>query len=140
MKVGALSKLNVDDTEFGVFQRSSSWANLSHNSDDDVIVFYDTIISMLMSLGAGDLDEIDLPGIVGAYVLNSRPDYKISCVVRTKPEYLVFGFLRDKNEAIRDKFNEALKAIRDDGTLSAITSRYMKVDGPADAVEFDRFS
>ena len=100
MKVGALSKLNVDDTEFGVFQRSSSWANLSHHSDDDVIVFYDTIMSMLMSLGAGDL---------------------ISCVVRTKPEYLVFGFLRDKNESLRDKFNEALKAIREDGTLSAIT-------------------
>ena len=76
VKVGALSKLNVDDTEFGVFQRSSSWANLSHHSDDDVIVFYDTIMSMLMSLGAGDLDEIDLPGVVEAYVLNSRPDYK----------------------------------------------------------------
>ena len=52
----------------------------------------------------------------------------------------MFGFLRDKNESLRDKFNEALKAIREDGTLSAITSRYMKVDGAAEAVEFGRFS
>ena len=139
VRVGALSKLNVDDSEFGIFQRSTMWTNLSRHSGDDVIVFYDTIMSMLMSLGAGDIDEVDLPGIVGAYVLNSRPDYKISCVVRTKPEYLAFGFLKDKNESLRDKFNEALKAIKDDGTLSALTARYMKVDGLPESVEFERF-
>ena len=139
VRVGALSKLNVDDSEFGIFQRSTMWTNLSRHSGDDVIVFYDTIMSMLMSLGAGDIDEVDLPGIVGAYVLNSRPDYKISCVVRTKPEYLAFGFLKDKNESLRDEFNEALKAIKDDGTLSALTARYMKVDGLPESVEFERF-
>ena len=52
-----------------------------------------------MLLVAGDFDEIDLPGVVGAYVLNSRPDYELSCI-------------------------EALKAIRDDSTLSAITSYF----------------
>ena len=139
VKVGALSKLNVDDTEFSIFQRSAAWTNLSHHSDDDVIVFYDSIMSMLMSLSAGDIDEIDLPGIVGAYVLNSRPDYKISCVVRTKSEYLAFGFLKDKGEALRDKFNTALKAIREDGTLAALTARYMNVDGTPEPVKFERF-
>lgn len=140
VKVGALSKLNIDDSEFSIFQRSATWANLSRHSGEDVIVFYDTIMSMLMSLGAGDIDEVDLPGIVGAYVLNSRPDYKISCVVRTKPEYLAFGFMKDKSEALRDKFNTALKAIREDGTLAALTARYMKVDGLPESVEFTHFT
>lgn len=142
LRVGALSKLNVGDEEFSIFQRSASmWGNLPGNhGKDDVIVFYDSIMTMLMSLGGGDLDEVDLPGIVGAYVLNSRPDYKISCVVRTKPEYLAFGFLKDKNETLRDKFNEALKAIKEDGTLAALIAHYMKVDGEAEAVNFERFA
>ena len=99
-----------------------------------------TLYCPCLCLWGGDLDEIDLPGIVGAYVLNSRPDYKISCVVRTKPEYLAFGFLKDKNETLRDKFNEALKAIKEDGTLAALIAHYMKVDGEAEAVNFERFA
>ena len=95
---------------------------------------------MILSLNAGDLEEIELPAIVGAYVMNSRPDYKISCTVRTRPEYLAFGFLKDKNEALRDKFNESLAAIKADGTLDAMKTRYLRTDGETESATFEKFA
>lgn len=95
---------------------------------------------MLMALNNNDIDEMDLPGIVGAYVMNSRPDFKINCVVRTKPEYLAFGFLKNKGEDLCAKFNDALKAMKSDGTLDNIRQRYLKVAGEQESVEFAKFT
>ena len=99
LRVGCLAKSNLDTEEFYLFLRSeNTWSNLPGHSDDDHPVYYDSIMSMLMSLGSGEVNEIDLPGVVGAYVLNSRPDYRITCVVRMNKENLAFRDLRGNRD------------------------------------------
>ncbi len=141
VRVGVLSKLNTDEGDFTGFIRTERlWKGLNNHSSDDIIVFYDSILSMLLSMNAGDLEEIELPEIVGSYVISNRPDYKISCTIKTQPEYLAFGFLKDKGEGLRDKFNEALAAVKADGTLDAMKKRYLVTDGETESAVFEKFS
>lgn len=139
--VGVLSKLNVDEGNFAGFIRTEGmWKNLSGNhGDNDIIVFYDNILSMVLSLNAGDISEMELPEIVGKYVMRNRPDYKVFCNIKTRKECLAFGFLKDKNEALRDKFNEALSAIKADGTLASLKEKYLRTDGEKTSVAFEKF-
>ena len=53
---------------------------------------------------------------------------------------LVFGFLKNKNEALRDKFNDALAAMKADGTLEAMKERYLKTDGNTESAVFEKFA
>ena len=141
VRVGVLSKLNTEEGDFAGFIRTEGlWKGLGNHDGDNIVVFYDSILSMLLSLGAGDLEEIELPEIVGSYVMSNRPDFKISCTVKTKPECLAFGFLKDKNEALRDKFNEALAAIKADGTLDTMKKHYLKTDGETESAAFEKFA
>ena len=141
LRIGALAKLNSDTDEYASFYRTWNAGNLpAEHGKDDRFVFFDSTMSMLMALGNGDVDEIDLPGIVGAYVMNMRPDFEIKHVVKTKPEYLAFGFLRNKGEDLCAKINGALKEIKSDGTLADMYKRYLKVDGTVESVEFTKFS
>ncbi len=140
LRIGALAKLNSDTDEYASFYRKWNAGNLpGEHADDDVFVFFDSMMSMLMALGNGDVDEIDLPGVVGQYVVNMRPDFQVIHIVRTKPEYLAFGFLKDKGEDLCAKFNAALKEIKSDGTLQNMYERYLKVDGTVESVTFTKF-
>ena len=141
VRVGVLSKLNTEEGDFTGFIRTEGlWKGLNNHGGDDIIVFYDSVLSMLLSMSAGELEEIELPEIVGSYVMSSRPDYKISCTVKTRPEYLAFGFLKGKGEGLRDKFNEALSAMKSDGTLDAMKKRYLRTDGETESATFEKFA
>ena len=48
---GTLSKLNIDEDDFTNFLRKT----LGQENGGDVVVFYDSILSMVLSLGAGDI-------------------------------------------------------------------------------------
>ena len=140
VSVGCLSKSNIDPEEFILYLSSGNlWSNLPGHSNNDTALFYDSIMSMMMALGSGEVDEIGLPGVVGAYVLNSRPDFKITCMVRMNKENLAFGFMKGRGESLRDKFNEAIQAIKADGTMRDIIARYMKVDGAPESIPFENF-
>ena len=83
---------------------------------------YDSILSMTLSLGAGDIDEMGLPEIVAQYVLSSRPDFKIFKTEDLKyKQYLAFGFM-EKNEELCKKFNDALKDIKSDGSAAGFNT------------------
>ena len=90
---------------------------------------------MLMALNAGEIDEIRLPKAVGEYILNTNPDYKISCVSRTKEAYFVFGFLKDEGVIHQKNFNRALRQMKKDGSLDALKRLYF-----VDAVKNDPVS
>ena len=60
--------------------------------------------------------------------------------IKTRPEYLAFGFLKDKNEGLRDKFNKALAAIKADGTLDAMKKRYLVTDRETESAKFEKFA
>lgn len=106
---------------------------------DDRIILYDNLQSLMMSLFKGDIDEADLPGIVGSYVLKTNPDLKVKCIVRLKSQFLVFGFTKN-NEELRDKFNKALSDMKADTTLDALKKRYLKADSKNESsIEFKNF-
>ena len=120
--VGVLAQLNMTENEYSKFiaegRETIGWHFLSRK--DENFVFYDSLLSMQMALRAGKIQEIQLPEIVGEYFLNSTPNlYKISCVTQVRPTYLAFGFLK-KNTALQEKFNEAIKALKEDGTLEKL--------------------
>lgn len=133
---GMLSKLNADEDDFTNFLRK----NTAQGDSDSVVIFYDSILSMVLSLGAGDIDEMGLPQIVGEYVVNSRPDFKINSIYSTKSKhYLAFGFL-ETNEELCKKFNDALKELKADGTLEALKAKYLKTDGETESIAFEKFA
>ncbi len=133
--VGMLSKLDITEND---------WKNfiLKYHSeaDDCVFVFYDSILSMTLSLGAGDIDAMALPEIVAQYVINSRPDLKVGRIIKSDyKQYFVFGF-SEKNEELCKKFNDALKEIKSDGTLDKLKERYLKTDGEIESISFANFA
>ena len=136
--VGMLSKLDITENDW----KNSILKYLKYHSeaDDYVFVFYDSILSMTLSLGAGDIDAMALPEIVAHYVINNRPDLKVSRIIKPEyKQYFVFGF-SEKNEELCKKFNDALKDIKSDGTLDKLKERYLKTDGEIESISFENFA
>ena len=136
LTVGLLSKMNIEENNF---------SNYMHKVDsveygDDTFVFYDSILSMTLALGAGDIDSMALPEVVAQYIINSRPDLKIRKAVNFKyKQYLAFGFL-EKDEELCKKFNDALKEIKSNGTLDKLQERYLKTDSETGSISFENFA
>ena len=145
--VGLLTKLNSTQEEYKVYMdaalSSGLWTLFTVESQSTAFfVFYDSLIAMQMGLNSGEVDEIDLPGVVGKYMVNINPNYAVACVARmSKPVYLAFGFLEKDGTELRNKFNEALKAMKADNTLSLLHTEYLSEPGTKEAhpVTFEKF-
>ena len=133
LRVGALTKYTENPSE--------NWNVLKGiHSKNDKIEFYDSLQEIIMALFRGNIDEADLPGIVGSYVINSNPGLKINCIVRMKSQYLVFGFRQDSKE-LRDKFNSALSELKADKTLETLKKRYLRSNAVTESrIEFMSFN
>ena len=133
-KIGHLSKVNMTSEEFTKF------------SDNDVSkgktaiftagqpypmthVFYDSLMAMQMALNAGEVDAISLPEDVAEYLMRLNDGYKIVSIVRTLPSTLSFGFRKDDDPAMRNKFNEALMSMKADGTHAILREKYIAEPG-----------
>lgn len=128
LRVGALTRLNSDAENFSAFYRlHQKWDHLpgAHRTATNVVVFHDSIMSMMMALGNNDIEEMDLPEVVAAYVLNERSDFKVTCTGETSSEKLAFGFLKNKSEELRDKFNGAIESMKSDGTLEKFKTQFL---------------
>ena len=125
--VGVLAQLNMTEEEYKNFvldgRETVGFNFLSHGNEN--FRCYDSLLTMQMALNAGEISEVQLPEIVGEYFANSSPAYIVSCVSQVRPTYLAFGFL-DKNEKLRDKFNEALLSMKEDGTLEKMRLDYIE--------------
>ena len=88
------------------------------------IHFYNSLMSMLMSLRSGRIDEIMLPESTGYYVMKMNSRYQGQSYTSMFNFSLSFGFL-EGNEKLRDEFNVALAAMREDGTLKALENEYV---------------
>ena len=146
IKVGLLSKLNVSQEEFNKFvkeQRDSGKSSLfsAGGEAEKSYVYYDSLMSLIMAVNAGEVNEILLPEDVAEYVLNINDSYKVSRILRGPQMYLSFGFRKDDDPALRRKFNEALMSMQADGTLAILQAKYIDEPGigePA-SVEFGRY-
>ena len=126
--VGVLSQLNMNEDDYRNFviegRNKAGFNFLSH--DDESFRYYDSLLTMQMALNAGEISEVKLPEIVAEYFINSNPSvYKVACVSQFRPTYLAFGFLA-KNTALRDRFNAALKAMKEEGTLENLRIKYLE--------------
>ena len=141
--VGFLSRLNISEEEFSNMlrksQRAGSWRKLSGKHDLTNVKFYDSLTMMLLALDRNEIDEVSLPQIVSEYLVKTVPEYDISCITQTKASMgLAFGF-REDNQALAEKVNEALKAMKADHTLAELQGVYLYDRGKKTAAKFSTF-
>ena len=125
--VGVLAQLNMSEEEYNdyVTESRNNVGFSFYVSDDGKCRFYDSLLTLQMALNAGEVQEVRLPGIVGEYFVNSSPTYGISAVSVSRPTYLAFGFL-ERNAALRDKINQVLKELKEDGTIENLRVQYIE--------------
>lgn len=137
IRLGLLSKLNSSEEEF-----LETWKKTyaPKNENLEIIVkFYDNLNAMQMALNAMEIHEMILPDVVANYIMNVNREYVSSIVLRSKGMGLAFGFREDSRE-LRDQFNTALSALRDDWTLASLEGVYITSfnDNP-EPVKFRKF-
>ncbi|MBQ9433060.1 MAG: transporter substrate-binding domain-containing protein [Synergistaceae bacterium] len=141
--IGYLSRLNTSEEEFARIiqnaQRTGSWRILSARHDLHGVKFFDSLTAMHMALDRKDIDEIALPEVVGDYLAVADPRIEECCVSRTNASMsLALGFLKE-NAALAEKFNAALRAMREDWTLAELQGIYIHNKGNPKPVKFSTF-
>ncbi|MBR1485658.1 MAG: transporter substrate-binding domain-containing protein [Synergistaceae bacterium] len=126
--VGTLAQLNTSEEEYKNFvldmRGEVGFSFLNH--EDEKFRYYDSITALQLALNAGEISEIHLPDVVGEYFVKSNPSYyAVSCVTQVKSTYLALGFL-SKNTEYRDKINNALALMKEDGTLENLRVEYIE--------------
>lgn len=142
--VAQLAKPNdISEIDFSKFLEprfQSGWTVFDHNHAID-FQYYEDLSGMLMALDAGTVDEITLPRFVAEYVVRTNPELEICCV-EAMPENMTlrFGFREDENDLLA-QMNEAIAAMKGDGTLDALINSYMKPNAGEEltSVQFDSF-
>ncbi len=105
---------------------------------------YDSLQSMQMALNSGEVDQIMLPEAVGEYLMKFNNDYIVAAIFRGLPGMyisLALGFRKGDDPSMLNKFNEAIKAMKDDGTMAVLREKYItEADTPAPKpVTFEKF-
>ena len=125
--VGVLAQLNMTESEYEAFvldgRRNVGWNFLSYGSER--FRYYDSLSAMQLALNIGEIAQIQLPEVVAEYFVKSDVNsYTVSGVSQFKTTYFAMGFL-EKKAALRDRFNEALKALKENGTLEKLVKDYI---------------
>ncbi len=135
-KIGMLAGLNASEQKYQAsleIQAKRSKTKLAHHE----YVMYDNLNGMLMGLGGGDISELSTYESVADYLLERRAELthledhdfnpplidKFCCAVKAD------------NKELLDDINGALKSMKADGTLEALTEKYINdVKGEPEAV------
>ena len=100
-----------------------------------IVHFYDSLLAMQMALRASQVDEIVLPEPVVMYLMANNPnEYEIQFSLNMMPSTISFGF-KAGNTALKKDFDEAIKAMKKDGTLMTIQERFITNVGSGDPEE-----
>lgn len=144
--IGLLTQLNMTQEEFQTYMDAALsaglWTMFSTGGEETAFfVFYDSLNAMQLGLDRGEVDEIDLPEAVGEFMINVNPKYSIAAISTFKPVSFVFGFREEDGAALRDKFDSALKAMKEDRTLPLLHSDYITEPGVRELkpVTFEKF-
>lgn len=129
IEIGFLTRLKTSETEFFKLMLSSwatkGWAILGGDHSVDSARFYDSLTLMQMALSKHEIEEMLLPDFVAEYLLKVNKNYEPCCISNSGTMALCFGFLGDNRE-LAQKWNEALNSMRNDWTLIALASKYVK--------------
>ncbi|ADV09287.1 ABC transporter substrate-binding protein [Mesorhizobium ciceri] len=91
---------------------------------------YDTQQNLLLDLSAGRVDAAvsDIPGM--EYSFTKMKDLVVKERIKTGEQY---GLMMTKDHPLLGKLNDALSAMKKDGTLAAIHKKWFGSDAPADS-------
>ena len=130
--VGVLSRLDLPEE---ILQPNKSVADMRQYIRTAIFTgsapsfkYYDSMVSMLMALNAGEIDAVYLPESVAEYVLRKNPKAYVQVFVLLNGWLNLVMGLKEGNEALRDKISTAITDMVNDGTLSLLI-RY-HVQGP----------
>jgi polar amino acid transport system substrate-binding protein len=80
-----------------------------------------------MDLKAGRVDVIAVDQVLGEYTNNNMDGAMKECTYSLGDDYYVIGFAKD-NTQLRDKVNDAVKALVDNGTAAEISNNWFGKD------------
>ena len=89
-----------------------------------VVHFYNSLMTMLMGLRSGKVDEVILPEFTGRYVLKMNSQYELKFTSLMLVSRLSFGFPKDRPE-LKAEIDEAITAMTEDGTLKRLEETYI---------------
>ena len=120
-KVGALMPIGLD--EEGYKRWTKNIAELEGQpagyNAPSTVVFFDNMNSMIMALKSKQIDRFATPKTVGNYIVKHNDDLKL-IDDNLKP---ILGYsmaMQEKSQAQIDEINEAIAAMRADGTLQKL--------------------
>lgn len=111
--------------------------------DSIALKYYDSLALMQLALDRGEINVMSVPFPVGQFVLNSNSDYVLKGLdwwFTSSACTFNCAFL-EKNSALSERFNEALRDMKNNGVLAILENKYVS-DADADdiaPVEFEKF-
>lgn len=102
-------------------------ANEEYDSFKDNISEYDKYDTAIMDLKAGRVDVIAVDQVLGEYTNNNLGGEMKECTYSLGDDYYTIGCAADNTE-LRDKINETLKTLIDNGTASEISENWFGRD------------
>lgn len=102
-------------------------ANEAYESFKDNISEYETYDTAIMDLKAGRVDVIAVDQVLGEYTNNNLGGEMKECTYSLGDDYYVIGFEKSNTE-LRDKVNDAIKALIDNGKAAEISSKWFGKD------------
>lgn len=119
--IGRLSKLNITEDELNDVLK-----DIMVNSICNRYVFYNTMTDMLMALYRGDIVVLETDRNTVRYI-ESRNEGIVDRPPYLNPNTLMFSILlRGEDEELRAKISESIAAMKEDGTIEAMTKRYIE--------------
>ena len=118
LKIGT----QVDSSALGVLK-----SNEAYDSFKDNVQEYDTYDTAIMDLKAGRIDVIAVDQVLGEYTNNNLGGEMKECTYDLGDDFYVIGFAKDNTE-LRDKVNDALKTLVDNGDAAKISEQWFGRD------------
>ena len=102
-------------------------ANEAYDSFKDNISEYDKYDTAIMDLKAGRVDVIAVDQVLGEYTNNNLGGEMKECTYSLGDDFYTIGCASDNTE-LRDKINDALKKLIDDGKANEISEKWFGKD------------
>ena len=102
-------------------------ANEAYDSFKDNIIEYDKYDTAIMDLKAGRVDVIAVDQVLGEYTNNNLGGEMKECTYSLGDDFYTIGCASDNTE-LRDKINDALKKLIDDGKATEISEKWFGKD------------
>ncbi|MBQ6773562.1 MAG: transporter substrate-binding domain-containing protein [Synergistaceae bacterium] len=147
LKVGQLAKLNISPEDFKLLVLGIPTAKFQEfrntaAPDGRSYKFYNSLMTMLMGLNRGEIDEIHLPKDVANYVVKNNDTVEVTAILKTNQNFLAIGFHdTEKGQKIKSLINNALITLENNGKLANLKSIYITDPGigEPEPVKFEKF-